>query len=173
MTAPLINALAVNGDSIYAGTNSGVFFSANDGATWKQLGTGLPGMSVNALVVSDTCLFAGTQGAGVWRLHLLPGVTAAHIPVRQNVCSSPRLHMVSNANSAGPITLAYSIPSACHVRLSIAMISGRSVAVPENGLQLPGEHSVVFDGAHLQSGFYVCRFQAGNYQESRRFLLVK
>jgi ligand-binding sensor domain-containing protein len=173
LTPTAIYALAVGGDSVFAGTNDGVFVSANDGTSWSRLGTGLPGMAVNALVASDTCLFAGTQGLGVWRFHLLPGMSAAHITARRTVCFSPSLHMVSIVNSAIPTAVAYSIPSACHVRLSITALSGRSVAVLENGQRTAGEHSVAFDGTRLRSGFYVCRFQTGNYQESRRLLLVK
>ncbi|MDD5672705.1 MAG: hypothetical protein PHC61_00955, partial [Chitinivibrionales bacterium] len=36
-----IQALAIKGSSIFAGTNGGIFLSTNNGAQWKPVNTGL------------------------------------------------------------------------------------------------------------------------------------
>jgi hypothetical protein len=68
LTPPYIDAFAVSGTNIFAGTSGGAFFSANDGTSWSAINTGLTNTTVNALVVSpatggagDTSLFAGTN----------------------------------------------------------------------------------------------------------------
>jgi hypothetical protein len=63
-----INALAVKGDSLFAGTNgSGVFRSTDSGASWTAVNTGLTNNTIYALVVNSNDLFAGTNGSGVFR----------------------------------------------------------------------------------------------------------
>jgi hypothetical protein len=62
-----VNALAVSGTNIFAGTESnGVFLSTNNGASWTAANTGLTNLNVAALAVSGANLFAGT-GGGVFR----------------------------------------------------------------------------------------------------------
>lgn len=56
-----ILCLAVSGTNLFAGTlGSGVFLSTDNGKSWSAVDSGLTIVSVNALVVSDAHLFAGT-----------------------------------------------------------------------------------------------------------------
>ena len=53
--------------NILAGTaGDGVFLSADNGAGWVQVDSGLADTYVQALAVSGTYLFGGTKGDGVW-----------------------------------------------------------------------------------------------------------
>jgi len=64
---PNVWALAVDPGSstVFAGTpRDGVFRSTDGGATWHRAGAGLPDLTVNALLATDSGLFAGSQ-AGV------------------------------------------------------------------------------------------------------------
>ncbi len=62
-----VNALAVSGTNLFAGTQGpGVFLSTNDGTNWIAVNNGLPSINVNTLAVSPngtggTNLFAGTS----------------------------------------------------------------------------------------------------------------
>jgi hypothetical protein len=60
-----INALAVSGVNIIAGTNNGVFLSTNNGTNWTQVNNGLTDPEILSLAVSGTNIFAGTYGGGV------------------------------------------------------------------------------------------------------------
>src|ERR1700676_671176 len=53
---------------LYAGTELGVFFSADDGAHWQALQLNLPTTPVHDLVVKDNDLVAATHGRSFWIL---------------------------------------------------------------------------------------------------------
>ena len=59
------------------------------------------------------------------------------------------------------------------MHLAIYALSGKKVAVVENGERMPGEYSVRFDAGRILAGLYVYRFQAGNYQASGRIVVMK
>ena len=70
-----ITALAVCGLNIFAGTeDDGVFLSADNGASWIAVSSGLPALPVltwsSCLAVGGSDLFVGVSGGGVWRLPL-------------------------------------------------------------------------------------------------------
>jgi photosystem II stability/assembly factor-like uncharacterized protein len=54
-----VHCLAVKWDTIFAGTNSGVFLSTNNGGIWTQV-NGLTDTVINALAVSGNNIYAGT-----------------------------------------------------------------------------------------------------------------
>ena len=67
MTNTLVQALAVSGTNLFAGTyGGGVFLSTNNGTSWTEVNNGLTNTLVQALAVSGTNLFAGTYGGGVF-----------------------------------------------------------------------------------------------------------
>lgn len=59
---------------LYAGTESGMYFSADDGKTWKTLQMNLPIVPITDLAVKQKNLIAATQGRSLWildDLHLI------------------------------------------------------------------------------------------------------
>jgi len=66
-----VRALAINGNSIFAGTwGNGVYKSTDDGTTWTKTDNGLSpyGLAVHALTVdSHSNIYAGTFGGGVYK----------------------------------------------------------------------------------------------------------
>ena len=77
-------------------------------------------------------------------------------------------------NPFNPSTqIAFALPQAEAVRLTVYDILGREVAVLMDQ-QLPaGQHEVMFDAALLPSGMYLYRLAAGSFVETRRMLLMK
>jgi photosystem II stability/assembly factor-like uncharacterized protein len=61
---------------LYAGTERGVVYSVDDGATWRSLQLNLPTVPVHDLVVKDQSLVLGTHGRSIWILDDL-------VPVRE------------------------------------------------------------------------------------------
>jgi hypothetical protein len=60
----IVNALAISGSNIFAGTYNGVFLSTNNGANWTP--TSLNNKYVHSLAISGSNIFAGTQSSGVY-----------------------------------------------------------------------------------------------------------
>ena len=53
---------------LYVGTERGVVYSTDDGATWRSLQLNLPTVPVHDLVVKDQSLVVGTHGRSLWIL---------------------------------------------------------------------------------------------------------
>ena len=75
-----VNAFAIdpaNSNSLYAGTDIGVFNSTDGGATWLPFGTGLPRVAVFDLNMqkSSRTIKIGTHGRGAWE------IAAANVPI--------------------------------------------------------------------------------------------
>jgi len=53
---------------LYAGTETGIYASFDDGATWRRLKTNLPVAPIHELLVKGDDLIAGTHGRSIWIL---------------------------------------------------------------------------------------------------------
>ncbi len=66
LTNKLVNALAGDGATVYAGTNGGVFRSGDGGANWTMVNSGLTRLQVLSLAISGGEVYAGTDN-GLFR----------------------------------------------------------------------------------------------------------
>lgn len=69
--------------------------------------------------------------------------------------------------------IAYTLPEALPVRLTILDVLGRVVAIPVDAHQPAGTHALTWRAEHLPSGLYFYRLEAGSYQQMRSMLLAK
>jgi uncharacterized protein (DUF1501 family) len=77
-------------------------------------------------------------------------------------------------NPFNPSTaIRYALPRAAQVRLEVFTVTGQQVAALVNGYQSAGEHTVTFTADGLASGAYLYRMQAGDFVETKKFLLVR
>ena len=70
-------------------------------------------------------------------------------------------------------TIRYGIPRQSAVTLKVFNTLGQQVAVLMNKTQDAGYHEVKFDGSAMSSGVYFYQLKAGEYAETRKFLMVK
>ena len=59
-------SFVVSGQNLFVGSPGGLFLSTNDGMSWTGVNNGLTNTLVFPQAISDTNLFAGTQGGGVF-----------------------------------------------------------------------------------------------------------
>ena len=108
---------------LYAGTETGVYVSFDDGANWQRLATNLPVTPIHDLVVKDSDLVAATHGRSFW---ILDDIT----PLRQMATGLPgagtqlfaprptvryrhygrafgKMMGITNYKMTGPVTVAY------------------------------------------------------------------
>lgn len=60
---------------LYAGTESGVYLSFNDGEDWQALQLNLPVVPITDMVIKDNNLIVSTQGRGIW---IIDDLTVLH-----------------------------------------------------------------------------------------------
>ena len=70
-------------------------------------------------------------------------------------------------------TIAYSVPLASNVKISIYNLMGQLVAQPVNMYNQAGYHEFVFDGSKYSSGVYFCIMQSGSFIQSKKLVLLK
>jgi hypothetical protein len=70
-------------------------------------------------------------------------------------------------------TIRYGLPSRSHVVLTVYNTLGQQVATLVQGEQEAGYHEAVFDAVGLASGVYLYRLQAGDFIQTRKFVLLK
>ena len=176
----VVTSLAVSGGNIFAGimnssVNSGVYLSTDNGKSWTAVDSvskGPPMGGVFVLVISGNDIFAGTDNWGIFRRPLSEMVSV----IPQNQQSTPLqtgLRIAASGALRSEVMLNYSIQSRCIVHMGIYTISGKQVAILEQGQREPGEYTVKFDNNKIPSGLYVCRFQAGSYQARNRMIVTK
>jgi len=79
-----VDAFAIdpqNSNTLYAGTDIGVYTSIDGGANWTPYGTGLPRVAVfdMAILNSQRILRVATHGRGIWEIPI-PGASAPSAP---------------------------------------------------------------------------------------------
>lgn len=58
--------LTIAGGNVVAGSDNGIFISADNGTTWNSSNTGLTNLNINVLFSNGTTLVAGTEGGGAF-----------------------------------------------------------------------------------------------------------
>jgi len=152
----------MNGVCVYSGAlSAGVFRSTDIGETWGEMNQWLTDLDVIELVfcaTDTTWLYAGTEGGGVFRFGVIPGVEEGDH--RESQMSCPRLESIHPNSVNTPTTTRYFLPSACPVVLDVFDITGRLVETLVNDTQETGVHQVRWNRKINPSGVYFYRLKA-------------
>ncbi len=77
-------------------------------------------------------------------------------------------------NPFNPTTkIGFSIPFNTEVNLSVYNTLGERVTILKSGFYKAGEYEAEFNAENLPSGIYFYRLQAGNFQQTRKLVLVR
>ncbi len=80
----------------------------------------------------------------------------------------------NHPNPFNPVTeISFSLPQANQVSLDVYNITGQKVAEIASGQFEAGNHSVTWDASGQASGVYFYRLQAGEFEATRKMLLLK
>ena len=88
----------------------------------------------------------------------------------------PRGHSLSQnyPNPFNPITaIAYDLPEANHITLTVYTLTGQKVAVLVDAHQEAGHHGAVFDGSGHANGIYLYKLETGSFMETKRMVLIR
>ncbi len=77
-------------------------------------------------------------------------------------------------NPFNPSTaIRYDVPAAAHVTVEIYSLIGQRVAVLVDGFQQTGSYEIVFHRKDLSSGVYLYRMNAGDFVDTKKFILLQ
>ena len=153
-----------NGDSLWSRT-----FGGNNGEVCESV---IQTSDEGYILAGST----GSFGAGLgdfWLLKTDPDIVGIEdFPSFSN----PRIFSLSPPypNPFNPMTrITFSLPKGAEVSLMVYDINGREVANITNEFYPAGTHQAVFDGSDLSSGIYFARLTAGDFNRTRKLVLVK
>jgi hypothetical protein len=114
----------------------------------------------------------GAQDIYIDNLSLIVGAPTTNV---RNIPSNRELEVFSNFPNPfnTSTTINYSIPARDHVSLKIFDDLGREVSELINEVQSPGNHQVIFNASHLETGIYYYRIITGDIMQAEKMLLLK
>jgi len=119
------------------------------------------------LMPQSPCLASGRYGDDRGALPLVTSIDDDIIPKSFFVAHNyPNPFNVST-------TIRYSLSSEADITIEIYDLMGRKIDVLFNGNQQAGEHSIIWNAAEVSSGVYFYNINAGDYNISKRCLLLK
>ena len=132
-------------NTLYLGTDVGVYVTRTLGASWYALGTGMPAQTVFdlSLHAASRTLIAATHGRSQWKIDLNLMPVAVHPPAPSAVLalSAP----VPNP-SRDEIQLTLDLPSRGDVDAAVYDLLGRRVRTIAAGQEEAGSHVLRWDG---------------------------
>jgi hypothetical protein len=166
-----ISTLCASPSHLFAGTNTGIFVSQDDGASWtsfSEIGDDL--VDASSLFVWDEFLFAGCHG--FWRRPLSDAPSSVDRP-EDHVLSSYTLGQ-NFPNPFNPTTtIRFQLPIRVHVRLVVYDLFGRVVSTVVDDVKDAGSYDVSLDAQSLCSGTYFYRLQSSVGSVTRKMMLVR
>ena len=77
-------------------------------------------------------------------------------------------------NPFNPLTtMQYLIPQVSHVTIKVYDIIGKEIKTLVNEEKLAGKYVVQFDGSNFSSGVYFYQMRAGEFIDTKKFILLK
>lgn len=77
-------------------------------------------------------------------------------------------------NPFNPVTkINFAVPEISFVTLKVYNVLGKEIATIVNEEKPVGKYEIEFDGSNLASGVYIYKIQAGNFWNTKKFILMK
>ena len=133
---------------------------------------GLANSPVNALVICEANIFAGTEGSGVWKRPL------SEMTSIKELCNNGIITKYSlEQNYPNPFnpntTIKYSLPRSSHVSIILYNSLGQKVANLISKEMNAGIYTSEWNASGFVSGVYYCRMVAGDFVQTRKLMLLK
>jgi hypothetical protein len=173
-----IYSLAISGNNIIAGTDSyGVCLSPDVGTNWFNKNQGFStNLRVNAFIIGNNFLFAGTENNSVWRRSVTEIIGIKQIS--ENVPSEYSLSQ-NYPNPFNPATkIKFNIPpfeggKGGMTVLKVYDILGKEIETLVNEKLIAGTYEVTFSRSNYPSGVYLYSLTTNGFSETKKMLMIK
>ncbi len=178
-----IGSFVATHTNIFANTIRRVYFLPRGDSVWRDFTQGLdipfPGASISVIHKNQRYLFAGVQGIGrgVWRRPLSDIVS-----VNEQINGEGKEKLSLDQNYPNPFnattTIRFQITNTNSskdqfVSLRVFDVLGRVVTTLVETLLPPGTYNLNLDGSNLASGVYVYRLTVGEFNASKKLMLLR
>lgn len=160
-------------EHVYLSTSSLGVFRSRGSDFWENVNSGLPGgpqFFMEGITINrNGVLFLGSYSNGVFKS------TPMVVSVENTSNRIIGFHLMQNfPNPFNPSTkINYSIPQDGLVILKVYDVLGNEITTLVNEEKPVGIYELNFDAKNLSSGVYLYRIQAGNFSETKKFILLK
>ena len=160
-------------NTIWVGTEIGLFTTRSYGSWWQYANNGLPPVSIWRMKIRDDEVVLGTHGRGVWTVPL----SEVRVGVEEGLAEVPSdfklLQNYPNPFNAST-TIQFQVPEPSGVRLTVYDAAGRRIAVLADRVYATGKHELQWDASGYASGPYFYRLETeGRLIRARQMTLVK
>ena len=162
--------------SVISGLNNSLRYSVDGGVTWFE-----ENLPVNSFV-SDLAFTNRNKGWVCTGQGFIFHRVAETVSIDEPILEGPAGSFALEANYPNPFNPAthirFSIETGVNASLTIYNLLGQTVAVLVDQKLAPGSYEVTWDGRNqhrepVASGVYLYRLQAGDYQQTRRMVLMR
>lgn len=158
------SSIVSTGNTLVASSFSQFRYSSNNGSSWLPLNSGFNSIC-NSLFASDSSIFAGTSGDGVYKFDKsVIGIN------NQNENIATDFELYNNfPNPFNPITtLRFSVPRKSYISLTIYDIKGSLAAELYTGNIVPGFHEFKWNAESFASGIYFYTLETNNFKVTKK-----
>ena len=145
--------------------------STDNGISWQEINSGLDSASINCLIITDDdYLLAGTGWGGVYRS------VNKTTSVENLFTAIPNSFLLEQnyPNPFNPTTnIRFYISDFGFVSLKIFDVLGNEIKTLLSEEKPAGYYDVHFDGSGIASGIYFYQIKAGEFNETRKMILLK
>ena len=171
-----------NPDILLAGTEYGVWYSDNSGATWTEANNGeMPRVPVFDLrqqkedpwnVENGGVVYAGTHGRGVFRTdYFLTSTSTEDIADEKPVLDEV---MVFPNPVTGEAKVMFDLGTSTDIEMYIYSVEGRLVeAFQEQRVEAGFERQISFDATDYSIGQYILQLRVGDTWKSSKFVVTR
>jgi hypothetical protein len=168
-------SLAAYNQNLFAATDSGFYYSSNNGSTWTQEDQGLvltPGDYPNSVIVSGGNVVIGSNSSSAWYRKLSDfGVSS----VAPSIAPSQGLNLTLSENpaSSSEVKVTFTMSDAGSAQVELMDVLGRSVRMLQNGPALSGQNVLAIDPLTLAPGTYFVRLTADGKSAMQKLVIVR
>jgi len=166
------NTAWLGGSIQTSGGNKGIIYYTSDGGVnWEPQYTSETSTSIYSIHFINASIGWAVGSGGEIIKTTTGGVTSIYDGTEE--LNSFRL-LQNYPNPFNPNTkINYSIPKTCFVTLKVYDLLGKEVLYLVNEEKPEGYYEVEFNGALLSSGVYLYSIQAGNFSDTKKFILLR
>ncbi len=162
-----------NADQLFIGTDFGMYYTQDGGATWAVMGDDHPVCPVFDIELhnGDRKLVSGTHGRSMYAFDL--DQLDVEVGESPTTVASYRLDQNYPNPFNSSTVIPFEVRQAGKVLLKVYDVNGRLLRTLIDRNMNPGSHNVTFNAEGLASGTYFVSLKAGEYRASKKMVYLK